>query len=588
MAGNPWKKVARGMARRIPAQAYNAFLEAGLRDRDRLLVQRPEVEEHFRSSTIIKVLNDSGGDRDVGDILGLAEPLYGPDEQLSEFLHRTAFRGVLPQLEHTGRFAVLIEPATQGGVARAVVSGIAVCRLDLAGREMLDKADVLPGNAAALGPAADGSAQVLWADEGPGPVWAVVRLAAGGWPALAVVEVLYRVDALASDLCASGSGSAPIRGECPSWLHIGRLVHYDAACDVWRPGRCVWIVDAQRQSLLTGRRYFAALAALTPPEHLIAPPLPADGPCSQASDLANAAVYVTAVEASAVLKILELAGCCNTGQELSGSGMGLEPLCEPTQYRIYRAAVLRYDPQRCEWLEEPGDVYAADKCGRVLPNDYKLLGTFGGVIPEVSAGCGSGSGAGPPTGRCFALYWVECAGYTGSRTVVREVTCRGGRLYVRRAEETWICGHLHRSKDEETEYQAGCCDCDGGGGGPPGGGSGGGTDCCCNVPLPAQVEIEFTSGCLAGQRYTLSRINDCPSPAYQGSGQFGDCTFQIHFACTSGTNLFNLSLSGSLAGNGGGGFVTCDPFEVVDGIISYTSYCMSCTSGTMRFNVIGL
>jgi hypothetical protein len=86
------------------------------------------------------------------------------------------FEGVTPAVpDHLGKFAVLLEPADDGRVARAWIAGVVTVLVDV-----LDDgdtyADVKDGSVAELESAGYGSAQMLWREGGTGSQWAVVRL----------------------------------------------------------------------------------------------------------------------------------------------------------------------------------------------------------------------------------------------------------------------------------------------------------------------------------------------------------------------------------------------------------------------------
>jgi hypothetical protein len=51
------------------------------------------------------------------EIVALDGPLYGPDDNEQEFGFRLAFKGVVSDSDHFGKFAVLLEPVKQGAMA---------------------------------------------------------------------------------------------------------------------------------------------------------------------------------------------------------------------------------------------------------------------------------------------------------------------------------------------------------------------------------------------------------------------------------------------------------------------------------------
>jgi hypothetical protein len=182
------KKVQSGDPLSIPAQAYNAFIDAARDFRGRQQNQQRDTHVGVgRSSGIVLIKNESGGNRQRFDVLGLDEPIIDPDDNIDEFKNAVTFRGSVPdETKHRGRFAVLLEPLATGAIGRAVVAGVTIVRLRLDdGSQQVETAEIIDGDEAAMQPASDGSATVLWHQPQSGDVWAVVRLAnaapAGVW-----------------------------------------------------------------------------------------------------------------------------------------------------------------------------------------------------------------------------------------------------------------------------------------------------------------------------------------------------------------------------------------------------------------------
>ncbi len=180
MAGDALQKVVGGQRLRIPAGAYNSFVDSALdfqrRQRDQGAKSRPAQVQ----SGIILVRNDSGGDRQRFDVLGVAGPLYGPSDNLDEFKNRPAVTGVTPLVaDHKGRFVVLMEPVRAGGLARALAVGVSPVTVDVEdeAHKFADVADGICGN---LASGSDGAAAIMWKEPGTGLHWALVRFPAGG------------------------------------------------------------------------------------------------------------------------------------------------------------------------------------------------------------------------------------------------------------------------------------------------------------------------------------------------------------------------------------------------------------------------
>ncbi len=130
---------------------------------------------HHGQRTIIEVKNDSGDDRSQFDVLGIDGPLFEFDS--NTFKQFPRLKGVEPdEDDHAAKFAILQEPIRDGAIARAVVAGVTICRVDMQaeGHGWADVADEECGHLESR--ADSGGAQILAVDEGTGVKMAVVRL----------------------------------------------------------------------------------------------------------------------------------------------------------------------------------------------------------------------------------------------------------------------------------------------------------------------------------------------------------------------------------------------------------------------------
>lgn len=178
--GDALKKTQPGARLRIPAEAYNAFVDAArdYRQRQRDLGQDGAVAEPANSG-IILVKNASGADRQRFDVLGIQQPIFGPSDNLDTFKNRPALAGVVPTADHAGKFVILLEPLKSGLIGRATASGVSIARVDV--QDEADRmADAAEGQAASLKSGSSGVAQILWKEAGTGVKWAVVRIGGGG------------------------------------------------------------------------------------------------------------------------------------------------------------------------------------------------------------------------------------------------------------------------------------------------------------------------------------------------------------------------------------------------------------------------
>ena len=194
--GDALKKTQAGQTLEIPAEAYNAFIDAVRDVRGRRHDVAQDATEPLRQSGIVKVRNKSGGDRDRFDILMIDDPIIGPTDNLQQYKNQVAFEGYTPSEQaepadkkepiECHKFVVLLEPLPVDGIGRATISGVSVARVNVI-RETDSFADIEIGNTASLRSVPFGTTSILWKEPGLGVKWAVVRL--GDRPRLAIFEL---------------------------------------------------------------------------------------------------------------------------------------------------------------------------------------------------------------------------------------------------------------------------------------------------------------------------------------------------------------------------------------------------------------
>jgi hypothetical protein len=175
---DPWRKVIPGEEVQFSASAWNAMLAAAAAEQQRRHSKRVEEQDQRRDGDIVRVWNATNQTLPARAVLGLAGPIFRPSDSVEAFLREVAFRGVVPEASHAGRFCVTLEPARPGQVVRAFLDGVTHARV-----EVLDPAhicaDAEPGNTINLVTSESGSAQILMIEDAPyggGKSWAVVRL----------------------------------------------------------------------------------------------------------------------------------------------------------------------------------------------------------------------------------------------------------------------------------------------------------------------------------------------------------------------------------------------------------------------------
>lgn len=166
MAGDALAKVTPGQPLRIPAAAYNAFVDAAVDLRMRQ--QRgggAESAGRRRESGLVLLRNDSGGDLDRFAIVTLSGVAISPAENLNEFQAAPIFTATAPVAGSP--VAVLQEPIADGKYGQAMVSGVTPCLVTVndAGHQYCE---ATAGVTDALSSVALGSIRILWSDAGSG------------------------------------------------------------------------------------------------------------------------------------------------------------------------------------------------------------------------------------------------------------------------------------------------------------------------------------------------------------------------------------------------------------------------------------
>ena len=156
-------------------------------------------------SNVVLVQNTTSGALPRFSVVGIDGPVITPAANLLEFQNRFPLQGVTPSAAaHTGKFAILLEPAAQGGLARAALGGVVPVQIQLQTAPPSTgvwTADVADGQTGYLQPVGGGTAEVLWCAAAttsyPATVWAVVRL--GNMPMPQLYEITGYVHSGAND-----------------------------------------------------------------------------------------------------------------------------------------------------------------------------------------------------------------------------------------------------------------------------------------------------------------------------------------------------------------------------------------------------
>ncbi len=178
MPGDDLKKVSRGQPLRIPAMAYNSFIDAAVDFRNRTMSLGKEDRPKDTRNGIVYVKNNSGADLPQFSVVGLTDILIYPEDNEPEFKRQVALIGEVPvHPYHRGKFAILAEPLAEDRIGLAYIEGICPVRLYVFDDTWeCPTADIDDGTTEDLRAVTYGAASILWRQGGTGLQWAVVRL----------------------------------------------------------------------------------------------------------------------------------------------------------------------------------------------------------------------------------------------------------------------------------------------------------------------------------------------------------------------------------------------------------------------------
>jgi len=183
--GDALKKVRPGDRLRIPAKAYNAFVEVAAAHRaGQSSLDRTFQRGHAWQSGIVPVRNDTGADRDRLSVLAIDGPVFAPDNgggaADEAFIRRVVLKGTTPSRpSDVGWFVITLEPIGAGKIGRACVSGVCPALVKYE-EDWHYFADITDGDSGKLTSGERGAAELLWVSDSAGgssAILAVVRLA---------------------------------------------------------------------------------------------------------------------------------------------------------------------------------------------------------------------------------------------------------------------------------------------------------------------------------------------------------------------------------------------------------------------------
>ncbi|HRQ75596.1 MAG TPA: hypothetical protein PK098_06715, partial [Phycisphaerales bacterium] len=175
--GDSFRKVQRGDPLRIPAEAFNAFIDAARAHRaGQHDVDGASGGDGRWNAGVVLVRNESGQARERFQVLAIDGPMFNPENALEGFKNRVVLKATTPGNDDASRFVILLEPLAVNAIGMACVSGVCPVKVDIKD-EKHDFADVRSGQAGHLtSNSGGGGAQMIWKESKTGVRWAVVRL----------------------------------------------------------------------------------------------------------------------------------------------------------------------------------------------------------------------------------------------------------------------------------------------------------------------------------------------------------------------------------------------------------------------------
>lgn len=167
----------------MPVAMYNTIVDMANWFRDQQATRQSSVIRESFDADIVFVKNDSGEDCPQFGVLGIDSSIFDPgagEVDSQAFRQRVAITGVAPTDEdHTGNFAILLQPLADGGCGQALVSGACHVKINVV-NESDDFADIDNEDVTRLKSGAAGAAKILWKQSGTGEKWGYVRFGGAG------------------------------------------------------------------------------------------------------------------------------------------------------------------------------------------------------------------------------------------------------------------------------------------------------------------------------------------------------------------------------------------------------------------------
>lgn len=179
-----YRKVKSGDTLSIPSATWNGLLDMLAAFRASGGTKQPVKQASAHAADVVLVKNATGGNVEQFRALAIRSVVITPAVNEPEFKRRVLMSGTTPVTADAGYWGVLLDSLTSNQIGRIVVSGVTVCRINLADTTHqfaeIANASVIPTSAVT------GLAQLIWVAGGVGTAsatgeqWAVIRIGGGG------------------------------------------------------------------------------------------------------------------------------------------------------------------------------------------------------------------------------------------------------------------------------------------------------------------------------------------------------------------------------------------------------------------------
>lgn len=166
-------KVKSGDKLKIPADTYNAFIDAANDFRQRTGSGVPGAIPLLANTGIVSVRNDSGGDRAQFQILCPNGIVFSPTDSLPGFKKTPILKGVTPTAAEAERCIILQEPIKDGKIGKGLLVGVTPVQIDVID-ESDEWADAIHNSPDTLRSQPFGSSWIAYKESGTGVKWAIV------------------------------------------------------------------------------------------------------------------------------------------------------------------------------------------------------------------------------------------------------------------------------------------------------------------------------------------------------------------------------------------------------------------------------